>query len=1224
MVDLQVGSLSIGALVDTGASCTLLRLDIFHTLADRAHRHRLLADAPALRGVSGASLDVRGSTEIKIQGVAKPIRVTVLGDLPCKMVLGEDALQDGQGIIDFGRNVLRWHRREWPMRRIEHAFEASLGQVLPETGDKHNKLIQKNADLFSAKGEPNGFCSNSPIHIKTNHPPISQAAYRTPLSKRKLVEEAIADMLNENVIRPSESAWASPITLVPKRDGSTRFCVDYRKLNSVTIRDQYPLPQIQDIFDQVGGSTIFSSLDLKAGYWQLAVAEDSIEKTAFRCHLGHYEFLRMPFGLTNAPAVFQRMMDKVLAGLIGRIVMVYLDDIVIYSRSEEEHVQHLELVFARLREAGLRLKPTKCFFGLEEIKLLGYIVNRDGIHTDPEKVKAIAKLTPPRDLKGVRSFLGMTGFYRQCLPDYAQIAEPLEELKRKYAHFVWGPSQSEAFEKLKQLLTSSHVMTAPRTDRPYKLYTDACDYAVGAILVQVDDSGTERVIQYVSHSLSSVQRRWATIEKEAYAVVYAISKLRPYLYGADFTVYTDHKPLTSLFTKEMQNTKIQRWAVLLSEYGATIQYRKGKNNIRADMLSRIPPETGIHTIDCDDWVDPTAIPEQDTSDVLPLLYDGLDLEEVSKAQHKEFPDILQSLTEDSDDYTLIKGRLFSIALPSPNSACYPRLVLPATYRERVIKRAHKEVGHMATGKTFARLREAYVWPGMRREINELLKLCPVCRVHQRRTDHVPMGEMPLAAYPMQIVGADLIGPFVPSHNGNRYVLTLIDHCTGWAEAFPLKDKTNASVWQAWATHVVPRHGAPEVLITDNGQEFKATAWRTYLKQLGVEHRTTTPVHPQSNGRTERFNRTLKELLAKSVNNYTPDWEDRLGDCLAAYRVSVSDVTGHTPFFLLYGRRVRTPLTRLLQPRTANHFGNRLDDLSSALQTARHATADSRKYNRQRLANRADAKDIHVGDTVLLKAEERLTLTSRWDPQWEVVRVRGPVLWLRQQQSGKLRVANREKVKLVEPHLNWDEITPRPRRTQRRPRAVIGGAPIIRPPQTPPNGLARAGQEECEPSQTPPTVEPSQGDSHAPPAADIDIPLSPGSPTPSTHSGHSVGSGPSSVIMDSPPQDNPSPCRLTLTRREEGWAVKQPTNFPPPNLPDNVPPLKLCRRNRRWAIDGRASTKRPAPDVPHRRQRGRYMLRRTPKRRLPFCSPPSPDHQKRAKCELLTSVCAFAG
>ena len=218
-------------------------------------------------------------------------------------------------------------------------------------------------------------------------------------------------------------------------------------------------------------------------------------------------------------------------------------------------------------------------------------------------------------------------------------------------------------------------------------------------------------------------------------------------------------------------------------------------------------------------MDPTAIPEQNAGDVLPLLYDGLELEEVSKARHKEFPDILQSLTEDSDDYTLIKGRLFSI-YHSPHQT-QPRLVLPAVYRERVIKRAHKKVGHMATGKTLARLREAYVWPGMRREIGELLKLCPVCRVHQRRTDHVPMGEMPLAAYPMEIVGADLMGPIVPSHNGNIYVLTLIDHCTRWAEAFPLKDKINASVWQAWATHVVPRRGTPEVLITDNGEEFEA-------------------------------------------------------------------------------------------------------------------------------------------------------------------------------------------------------------------------------------------------------------------------------------------------------------------------------------------------------------------------------------------------------------------
>ena len=573
-------------------------------------------------------------------------------------------------------------------------------------------------------------------------------------------------------------------------------------------------------------------------------------------------------------------------------------------------------------------------------------------------------------------------------------------------------------------------------------------------------------------------------------------------------------------------------------------------------------------------------------------------------------------TDDSEDYTVIKGRLFSTTLPTPTAANYPRLVLPVAYRKKVINRAHKEVGHMATVKTLDRLREAYVWQEMRRDIESHIELCPVCRVHQRRPDYVPMGEMPLAAYPKQIVGADLIGPFVSSLNGNKYVLTIIDHCTGWAEAFPLKDKTNASVWQAWANHFLPRHGTPEVLITDNGQEFKASAWRTYLKQLGVEHRTTTPVHPQSNGRAERFNRTLKELMAKSVNNFAPDWENRLGDCLAAYRVSVSSVTGYTPFFLLYGRHGRAPLTRLLQPRSANHFGNRLDDLSLALQTARHFTADSHKYNRARLAKRADAKDIRVGDTVLLKAEERLTLTSRWDPQWGVVRVSGPVLWLRQQQSGKVRVVNREKVKLVDPHLNWDEIIERPRRSQRH-RTGIKSFPTSIPPPPPAKKRIVEETEEGDATSTSRLSQDSQVASDQ--ELGLDSLMSPPSPTPSDKSDQSAASDPSPTTMDLQTPD--SPCRLKLTRREGEWEVVQPQNFPP--LPDSIPPLKLSRRNRRWAIDGRASKKRSAPSTAHRQQR-RRSSRLATKRHLPFHSPPSADEQKRARCEAVDLVCLFAG
>jgi IS1 family transposase len=524
-------------------------------------------------------------------------------------------------------------------------------------------------------------------------------------------------MLAEGVIRPSSSNYASPVTLVPKKDGSTLFCVDYRRLNDITIKDQYPLPLIQDIFDHLGGSTIFSTIDLKSGYWQIPVAEEHIHKTAFRCHRGLFEFTKMPFGLANAPAIFQRVMDKVLASYIGKFALVYLDDIVIYSRNKDEHLDHIQAVFDKIYEAGLRLKPQKCVFGLKEVKLLGYVVSGDGIRADEAKSQAIADLKPPTTIKGVRSFLGMTGYYRQCMPDYARVAEPLLELTRnnnnKNSRFKWGEAQDKSFQKLKDLLTSSHVMAAPDTQRPYKLYTDACNYAVGAILVQEDKEGIERVVQYVSHSLSSTQRRWAVIEKEAYAVVYALKKLRAYLYESDFVVYTDHRPLKCLFTKDMNNTKIQRWAVLLAEYGARIEYRKGKHNIRAGMLSRIDSSGEVAVIDTGEWVNPALIPDQRPEDILPLLHDGLDLHVIAQEQEVEFPTQWQRGQDEEDEsYTLINGVLYSIEPPSHLDPAYPRLVLPKAHQSAVIDRAHREVGHMATWKTLRRITEAYVWPGM--------------------------------------------------------------------------------------------------------------------------------------------------------------------------------------------------------------------------------------------------------------------------------------------------------------------------------------------------------------------------------------------------------------------------------------------------------------------------------------------------------------------------------
>ena len=281
----------------------------------------------------------------------------------------------------------------------------------------------------------------------------------------------------------------------------------------------------------------------------------------------------MPFGLAHSPAEFQRTMQAVLGDMLGKFVMVYLDDIVIFSWSEEEHEEHLNQVFDALEENGLKLKSSKCTFSAPSVELLRYVVSADGITCNPEKMEAIAKLPTPKNVKDVQSFLGMAGYYRQCVPQFAKVASPLVKLTRKYVGFSWGKEQQEAFEILKTLLVSSRVMAHPNTHKPYKLYTDACEYAVGAILVQEDDEGVACPIQYLSTQLAGAQLRWATIEKEAYAVVYALTKLRPYVYGSEFIIYTDHKPLKALFLLAVKNTKIQRWAVLIAEYGAPIEYR---------------------------------------------------------------------------------------------------------------------------------------------------------------------------------------------------------------------------------------------------------------------------------------------------------------------------------------------------------------------------------------------------------------------------------------------------------------------------------------------------------------------------------------------------------------------------------------------------------------------------------------------------------------------------
>ena len=713
---------------------------------------------------------------------------------------------------------------------------------------------------------------------------------------------------------------------------------------------------------------------------------------------------------------------------------MYIDDIIIFSPDLKTHVQHVHSVLKRLKEANLRLKPSKCTFAREEVKILGYIINATGVHPDPDKTSAIQAMSPPKNQKQLRSCLGMTNYYRTSIPNYALKSAQITDLLKKNSKFNWQPKHQQAFQELKQALVSAPILAYPRTDLPYSLFTDASDNAIGAVLIQTHENGTHKAVHYHSQQLTDIQKRWSTIEKEAFAIVTAVQKLRPYLLGAEFTIYTDHKPLLSLFDKKLLNAKLARWALVLSEYSAPIKYFRGSDNVCADFLSRQPNQP-IAVLDVDhEWVSPETYPDAITFEQLPCLLDNLDLKHISETQKIEFPDLFQAASDpNQSEYIIINEVLYSARRPTKESAEYPRLVLPTKYRDKVITRAHKEVGHMATLKTLNRLRESYIWPGMRPEIRAKLAKCTVCIAHSRTRDKAPMGNMPQPVSPMQMVSMDLIGPFVPSTEGNNYVLTVIDNFTGFAEAYPLPSKCNQTVWKAFSNHFIPSHGVPEVVLTYNAAEFCTGAFMQYMKDIGIDHRRSTPTHPASNGRIERFNRSFKEILNKLINNKPGQWKNHIGGALFAHRISISSVTGYSPFYLLYGRQPRAPVGRLLQAANKiSPFGNRLDDLSEAFAQAYSNSQEARECNKKAIDKKANAKQLQVGDTVVLLTNEPITFSTKWDPQWQIIRISGLTCYLRNQVNGERKRVHRHHVKLVDPDLVWDELQPRPKRSRHRP------------------------------------------------------------------------------------------------------------------------------------------------------------------------------------------------
>ena len=415
--------------------------------------------------------------------------------------------------------------------------------------------------------------------------PVKQPPRRMPFHKREEVRKHLDQMLEADVVEPSSSPWSSPVVLVKKPDGSSRFCIDYRALNNVTKKDAYPLPRIDDTLDSLGGAKYFSTLDLQSGYWQVDVDSQSRDKTAFSTPFGLYQFKRMPFGLTNAPATFQRLMAVVLRGLTPMMCLVYLDDIIVFSTTFQEHVERLRLVLGRLREAGLKLKPRKCKLLCEHVRFLGHVVSVQGVSTDPEKIRAIVDWPTPTCVKDVRSFLGMAGYYRRFIRDFSTVARPMNKLLEKDVPFAWKEDADRSFQVLKKALSSAPILSFPDFSLPFLVDTDASNSGLGAVLSQVGSDNVERPVYFASRTLNRAERKYSTTRKELLAVVWALKTFRPYLLGAPFVLRTDHNALVWLMNFKEPEGQVARWLETLAEYDFKIKHRSGKTHQNVDALS---------------------------------------------------------------------------------------------------------------------------------------------------------------------------------------------------------------------------------------------------------------------------------------------------------------------------------------------------------------------------------------------------------------------------------------------------------------------------------------------------------------------------------------------------------------------------------------------------------------------------------------------------------------
>jgi len=772
-------------------------------------------------------------------------------------------------------------------------------------------VVQEFADVFPEElpGLPPKRELDFTIELEPGTLPISKAPYRMAPAELKELKVQLQEMLDRGFIRPSVSPWGAPVLFVKKKDGSMRLCIDYRELNKVTVKNKYPLPRIDDLFDQLQGASVFSKIDLRSGYHQLRIRDADIPKTAFRSRYGHYEFVVMSFGLTNAPAAFMDMMDRVFKAFLDNFVIVFIDDILIYSRTKEDHASHLRQVLTALRENQLFAKFSKCEFWLERVAFLGHIVSADGIAVDPAKIEAVSSWARPTTVAEIRSFLGLAGYYRRFVKDFSAKAAPLTRLTKKGVDFVWDARCEESFAQLKLSLTTAPVLAVPEGTGGFVVYSDASKYGLGCVLMQHG-----KVIAYASRQLKPYEKNYPTHDMELAAVVFALKIWRHYLYGERIQLFTDHQSLKYFFTQKELNMRQRRWLELVKDYDCEILYHPGKANVVADALSR---KTSHSAALLSSQVELRK--EFERTGIAVLLGEVTARVAQLSVQPSLKQRIIDSQLSDPKLKRLLErveadGDFDFVVAPDGGLRYRGRLCVPddAEIRAELLAEAHSSpfTWHPGGTKMYQDLKQTFWWMGMKRDIAEFVSRCLTCQ-QVKAPRQKPAGLLQPLSVPQwkwDEISMDFISGLPRTPRGFTQIWVVVDRLTKSAHFIPGKISYTVEQWaQLFLEQIVRYHGVPAKIVSDRDSRFTSRFWRALQKGLGTECSFSTAFHPQTDGQTERVNQILEDMLRACVLDFPGSWDQYLYLMEFAYNNSYQATIQMAPFEALYGKRCRSPV-----------------------------------------------------------------------------------------------------------------------------------------------------------------------------------------------------------------------------------------------------------------------------------------------------------------------------